>query len=132
MLNVWPCDLFIVIAKAKTIGNCFLLTINGNQDDSAALNVILGIKTLFPDFSPVIISASMLYLNSLIIFNRVPLHKPSFMLKFLFNVTIAFIFRFNSFGGKPSRILCNYSIGKLMSILSSDRSTPLYVALSIL
>ena len=40
--------------------------INGNDEDSAELNVILGIKTLFPDFAPVIISASMLYLNNLL------------------------------------------------------------------
>ena len=59
------------MANAKTIGNCFLYTMNGNDDDSQLFSVLRGIKTLFPVFSPVMISAFILYLNNFVIFSRV-------------------------------------------------------------
>ena len=46
-LKLWPCDLFIVIAKANTIGNCFLKSVNGNEEESPIFNVIRGIETSF-------------------------------------------------------------------------------------
>ena len=55
-----PWDLFMLITKAKTMGNCFLCKINGNLLDSPVPQVIFGIKTIFPALSPVIISASIL------------------------------------------------------------------------
>ena len=106
-----PWDLLIVIANTKTIGNCFLFKMNGNDDDPHVFNVIRGIKTLFPLFSPVIISVSILYLNNFVIYNLVPLHNPSVILTFRINITIAFTFNFISCGGKPSRILFSISIG---------------------
>ena len=32
LLILWPCALFIVIAKLSLIGNCLLFILNGNDD----------------------------------------------------------------------------------------------------
>ena len=55
-----PCDLLIVIANAKRIENCFLYNVNGKDEFFSVFDVIQGINTVEPIFSPVKITASIL------------------------------------------------------------------------
>ena len=56
-----PCDLLIVIANAKRIGNCFLYNLNEKNEFFSVFDVIRCIKTVEPIFFPIKIAASILY-----------------------------------------------------------------------
>ena len=84
-----PCYLLIVIANAKRIGNCFLYNVNWKDKFFSVFDVIRGINTVEPIFSPVKITAFILYSYKLFMFNLVPLHSAP--LKFLNNITWACI-----------------------------------------
>ena len=53
--NDWPCDLFMVIAKAKSTGNCRCLKSN---DKSVGIIGVRGIKTSSPLYLPLMIIAT--------------------------------------------------------------------------
>ena len=92
----------IVIANAKRSGIRFLYKVHGKDKFSAVSDVILGMNTVEPIFSPVKITAFILYLYKFFIFNLVPLHSP--LHKFRNNMTWVLIFNSNSCGGSPSLI----------------------------
>jgi len=50
--NKWPCDLFMVIAKANFKGNCLLLCVKERSGIEGA-KVIQGINTMTPEAVPV-------------------------------------------------------------------------------
>ena len=75
----------IVIANAKRIGNSFLYNVNEKDEFFCVFDVIRGINTVEPIFSPIKIIASILYLYEFFMFDLVPLHSPP--TKFLNNIT---------------------------------------------
>ena len=73
---VFPCDLFMVIAKFSLTENCFLLSTKGSHELAFVFNLILGKNALFPALLLIRISTSNIFLNKPRHNNCVPLHRP--------------------------------------------------------
>lgn len=81
--KVWPYLLFIVMAIDSFVGNCRRFKVKGYT--SSQYNAIQCMYTISPDLSAVSIRQRRRLFTSSNTFNRVPIHKPSLMLKFRFN-----------------------------------------------
>ena len=95
--NDWPCALLIVMAKAKRIGNCNRLKVNGI---SSVIIGIRGMKTSSPLAHPVRIVASMMQLCNFFTQSLVPLQSLG-VSKFLKSIIGAPTLRVKLCGGTP-------------------------------
>jgi len=91
---VFPCDLFMVIAKLSLTGNYFLLSTKGSPELAFVFNLIMGKNAPFSALLPVRISTSNIFLNKPRHNNRVPLHRPYLGSMFHNNIKNAPFFTF--------------------------------------
>ena len=81
--------------------NCLLLNINGDSS-SSGYKLILVMNIVCPFCGPDKTFVSITYFLTVLIINRVPLHKPFARFKFHINITFEFGFKCNSCGGSPA------------------------------
>ena len=98
---VWPCVLFIVIAKLNRIGNWDNLKWKGYPSFSASERGILGSNTCFPAYFHVIISADITFDSKPLHIILVPLQSPFDGSKFCKSMIRQFFFKTNLWGGGP-------------------------------
>lgn len=84
--RVWPWLLLIVIANATFNGNCLRRILNGSFVSEGVISILCN-HTVSPTLVPVITFASIIWFASMVICNRVPLHKPSSGSIFLIIIT---------------------------------------------
>lgn len=105
LVNVWPCALLIVMAKAGLSGNCRRRNEKG-KSSSPALTVMVrrGMQTSRPrtPSAPVMISAWMTLTDMWRTMSRVPLARPSARLILRRRMTTQTTFRLSACGGRPA------------------------------
>ncbi len=86
LVNDWPCDLLIIIAKYRRTENCFWVSVHGSS--LSFVNNVIKNKTL-PMLSkkPLMIRSLMQFRRNRVTISLVPLHRLSPTLMFWENVT---------------------------------------------